>query len=746
VRAARLSTAAAVLACVAALAAGAGASHDSIDLVSIGPAGGNGAATAAYAGASEDGTRVFLQTVESLVAADTDGRTDVYERAGGVTTLVSTGSAGGNGAFNAFFSGASADGKRVFFGTSERLEPGDTDGQNDVYERANGATTLVSTGPAGGNGAIAAFFDGASGDGTRVLFHTNERLVAADTDSQADIYERASGSTALVSTGPAGGNGAFPAFFGGSSLDGSQVFFETSEQLTANDTDSSQDVFERDGGTTVRSSIWGTGGNGAFDAFYDGNTESGNLVWFSTEEALAAGDCDDDEQFDVYSRHDDGSAVLSSDAACTGGGPFDAAFVDATPDGGQVFFETEEQLVSADTDNFHDVYQGGPRLVSTGPAGGNGAFDAQFAGVARGAPTAPFGPAGVAPDERLAFFETEESLVAADTDAQVDVYSFNHFRSPQTELVSTGPAGGNGTEDATFDGVSDDGARAFFSTAESLVGADTDAARDVYEREPAATTLLSTGPTGGNGALDAQYAGQGRDGRAVFLSTSEQLVAADTDASADIYVTRDHGGYARPKGATPLYASLVPAYQPCGAPNRMHGPPLAFGSCAPPAQASAHLTVGTPDANDNPAGSVGFLRLNVEAGDPSIPGDDADVGIAFSLTDVRRSTDLADYTGELEAAFEVRLTDRFNGSSPTDPGTVADFPFTFVVPCGATGGSEGGACPLQTSFDAVVPGSVPEGARAIWQLGQVEVRDGGADGLAATGPNTVFARQGIFVP
>jgi hypothetical protein len=734
---------------VAALAAGAGAGHDSIDLVSIGPAGGNGAATVAYAGASEDGTRVFFQTVESLVATDTDGRTDVYERAGGVTTLVSTGSSGGNGAFNAFFSGASADGKRVFFGTTERLEPGDTDGQNDVYERANGTTTLLSSGPAGGNGGVGAFFDGVSSDGGRLFFHTTERLVSGDTDSQADIYQREGSTTTLVSTGPAGGNGAFPAFFGGSSRDGSEVFFETSEALTANDTDSSQDVFERAGGTTFKSSMWGTSsipGNGAFDAFYDGNTENGDIVWFSTEEPLGTGDCDDDQQFDVYSRHHDGSAVLSSDAACSGGGPFDAAFAGATPDGGQVFFETEEQIVSADTDASRDVYQAGPRLVSTGPAGGNGAFDAQFAGVARGAPTAPFGPAGVGPDERLAFFETEESLVAADTDAQVDVYSFNHFRSPQTELVSTGPAGGNGSEDATFEGVSDDGARAFFGTAESLVGADTDAARDVYEREPGATTLLSTGPTGGNGAFDAQYAGQGRDGRAVFLSTSEQLVAADTDASADIYVARDQGGYARPKGATPLYASLVPAYQPCGAPNRTHGPPLVFGSCAPPTQQSAHLTVGTPDANDNPAASIGFLRLAVRAGDPSIPGDDADVAIAFSLTDVRRSTDLGDYTGEVEAAFEARLTDRFNGSSPTDAGTVTDFPFTFAVPCGATAGSEGGACGLQTSFDAVAPGSAPEGTRAIWQLGQVEVRDGGADGLAATGPNTVFARQGIFVP
>ena len=42
-------------------------------------------------------------------------------------------------------------------------------------------------------------------------------------------------------------------------------------------------------------------------------------------------------------------------------------------------------------------------------------------------------------------------------------------------------------------------------------------------------------------------------------------------------------GYARPKGATPLRASLVPAYTTCASPNRTHGPPLVYPSCNPPA-------------------------------------------------------------------------------------------------------------------------------------------------------------------
>src|SRR3954464_6119934 len=91
----------------------------------------------------------------------------------------------------------------------------------------------------------------------------------------------------------------------------------------------------------------------------------------------------------------------------------------------------------------------------------------------------------------------------------------------------------------------------------------------------------------------------------------------------------------RPKGATPLRASVVPAYKTCAVPNRTHGAPLAFPSCNPPVQSSNFLTVGTPDANGvAAANSVGFIRLDVKVGVPG-PPDDSDVLIRQSLSDVR---------------------------------------------------------------------------------------------------------------
>ncbi len=196
---------------------------------STGPRGGNGDFDARFSGASADGTRIFFLTKERLVrGADTDSAWDVYRRSGTHTRLISTGPTGGNGPVDAEYMGASADGTRVFFGTYESLVSADADTEGDVYERAGGQTTLISTGPTGGNGPNHSHFAGASADGSRVFFETRESLVSADTDpGRWDVYERAGAETTLISTGPTGGNGPNHSHFAGASADGSRVFFAT---------------------------------------------------------------------------------------------------------------------------------------------------------------------------------------------------------------------------------------------------------------------------------------------------------------------------------------------------------------------------------------------------------------------------------------------------------------------------------------------------------------------------------------
>ena len=208
-------------------------------------------------------------------------------------------------------------------------------------------------------------------------------------------------------------------------------------------------------------------------------------------------------------------------------------------------------------------------------------------------------------------------------------------------------------------------------------------------------------------------------------------------------------GYPRPKGASPLRVSLVPAYAPCSAPNRSHGAPLAFGSCAPPAQISSLLTVGTPDANGAAnANAVASVRLDTVAGDPATVADEADVKLKASSTDVRLASGLGDYTGELEARLRLRITDRGSGPTGDEPATVQDLDLPFTVPCAATGDpATGASCAVNTSADAVTPGTVTETRRTIWELDAVRLFDGGPDGVASTtAGNAVFETQGVFVP
>jgi len=66
----------------------------------------------------------------------------------------------------------------------------------------------MSIGPGTGNTAQSNNFDASSTDGTRVIFETTESLTADDTDGgYQDTYERANGVTTRLSLGPNGGNG-----------------------------------------------------------------------------------------------------------------------------------------------------------------------------------------------------------------------------------------------------------------------------------------------------------------------------------------------------------------------------------------------------------------------------------------------------------------------------------------------------------------------------------------------------------
>jgi glucose/arabinose dehydrogenase len=205
-------------------------------------------------------------------------------------------------------------------------------------------------------------------------------------------------------------------------------------------------------------------------------------------------------------------------------------------------------------------------------------------------------------------------------------------------------------------------------------------------------------------------------------------------------------GYPRPAAAARFRAPLAIAYAECTSGNRVHGGGLAGTSCNPSARVSGSLTVGTIDSNGKAPQSAGSVTYTALPGDPGTPEDNADARLELSLTDVRRSTGLTDYAGELQASAQLRITDRSSGISFTESATVGDLPISFTVPCTPTPADVGSTCSAATTADVVLPGSAVEGKRAVWEMQAVRVFDGGPDGLVSTAPNTLFARQGVFIP
>ena len=327
---------------------------DAPHLMSVDSTGANFSAPAGYDGISTDGARVFFATAAAAAPGDTDSGRDIYERAGDATTLVTTA-----GAEDVSFDFVSGDGEHVFFDTLERIDELDTDDEKDVYEASGGQTLLVSTGPAGGNGPYRSDFQRAGRDGTRVYFTTSDRLVGSDTDDSDDVYQRHAGVTTIESVGPAGGNGGQDLVVEGVNSAGTRMYFRTFEPLTLDDTDFAMDSYVREGGETHRVSIGEINDDDpGTDAGFAGATDSGDRVFFTSLQRMAADDDDTSERDDIY-EHANGETQLVSTGpeVATNTTRYDAVFEGFSADGRRVWFTTYERLTADDQDDALDVYQ-----------------------------------------------------------------------------------------------------------------------------------------------------------------------------------------------------------------------------------------------------------------------------------------------------------------------------------------------------------------------------------------------------
>jgi Tol biopolymer transport system component len=340
---------------------------------------------------------------------------------------------------------------------------------------------------------------------------------------------------------------AAPATYTGSSSTGDVVFFETDERLVPGDTDNKRDIYERsldpdvEGGiyVTRQVSTGPTGGNDAYNALFGGNSPDGQRAFFTTEESLVA--ADKDKRADVYVRELAGATVLLSVATgscsgtCGNSEAADANFVEASADGSVVFFTTDEQLDEADGDTAFDLY-----------AYDFGSGKTEL--VSRAAPgctgTCGNGNAssiyeGSSEDGDVAYFTTSESLAAADGDQYEDIYKRN-LALDQTSLVTPSGACPGLECDVVFRDTTPSGGSVFFQTTQPIDPADGDEGdSDLYVWSGGAVKLVSRPDascgTCANQHQPATFAAASADGTKVIFQTSEVLANGDGDSSTDVY-------------------------------------------------------------------------------------------------------------------------------------------------------------------------------------------------------------------
>ena len=306
--------------------------------------GGPPAQLAAFPGAiSSDGSRIFW----------TDG-TNLYMNEGSSSTILSDGSEGG-----ATFQGASNDGSVAFFTKGGSLYR---------YDVATAVSAKLT--PAGGVVGVL----GVSADGSSVYFLAGGGLFLARGGSVIPVAASADPSNFPPSVGTArvSANGARLAFVSSAELtsyDNTQsetgepfsevyLYDAPSQRLSCV---SCNPTGERPGGPSTLPGTFVSGqGKGAIGAYRPrALSADGNRLFFDSRDTLISGDSNSD--WDVYEWEAAGFGTCQRPEGCvqlisSGRSADGARFVDASADGGDVFFLTDRSLVPADPLGSVDLY------------------------------------------------------------------------------------------------------------------------------------------------------------------------------------------------------------------------------------------------------------------------------------------------------------------------------------------------------------------------------------------------------
>jgi Tol biopolymer transport system component len=235
---------------------------------------------------------VYSSFATNLVPDDTNGQEDIFlfDRRRVTTTRIVVTSTGGQPIRSASCNPAiSADGTSIAFYSDE------ADVEHvyaRVYDTATATSSVVSVNSLGQpSNAIAADRTSISGDGRRVAFASQAKLVPGDGNGDRDIYvyDRQAGATELSSANPMGIAGNSISYQSTLSADGRFVAFTSAAtNLVPGDSNGRIDVFVHDlmSGSTLRASTDYVGREPEGGSFDPSISRDGRYVAFVSETIL----------------------------------------------------------------------------------------------------------------------------------------------------------------------------------------------------------------------------------------------------------------------------------------------------------------------------------------------------------------------------------------------------------------------------------------------------------------------------
>jgi Tol biopolymer transport system component len=272
--------------------------HDSqtgmTSCVSVSPAGTLGNNGSSRSSISLDGRYLaFSSYARNLVANDTNNRQDIFlhDTAGGITSRVSSSTAGTQSDSYSYEPSISSTGRYVVFHSpATNLVQDDTNGFDDVFLHDNqtGVTSLVSVSSAGIQGSGGSRYADVSDDGPYVVFGSDaDNLVPGDNNNGQDIFLRDTQTsiTSCLSTSPGGTISNTGASRPSISSDGRYVVFESSaDNLVPGDAGGNTDIFVRDTDTGITSlvSVSTAGTQGIHSSNYPDISADGRYVTFTS--------------------------------------------------------------------------------------------------------------------------------------------------------------------------------------------------------------------------------------------------------------------------------------------------------------------------------------------------------------------------------------------------------------------------------------------------------------------------------